>query len=91
MHQHPRSPLPSRQPNQRQPGPARDDVPRDQDDDRPPTGTALDTTRGLGIDSGVEAVAPAKEAITRLNQIIFVRCSPFKLRVYWLTIRPLNK
>ncbi|CRG84471.1 Autophagy-related protein 13 [Talaromyces islandicus] len=70
MHQHPRSPLSTRQPNQRPPGPARDDVPRDQDDDRPPTGAALDTTRGLGIDSGVEAVAPAREAVVRLNQII---------------------
>ncbi|KAH8704952.1 putative autophagy protein Atg13 [Talaromyces proteolyticus] len=70
MHQHPRSPMPARQPGQRLSGLARDDVPRDQDDDRPPSGAALDTTRGLGIDPGAEAAAPGKEAMARLNQII---------------------
>lgn len=43
---------------------------RAQDEDRQPSGQALDTTRGLGIDAGTDTAAPGKEAMAKLNQII---------------------
>lgn len=46
---------------------------RSQDDDRPASGQASDTTRGLGIDAGTDTTAPGKEAMAKLNQIISVR------------------
>ncbi|KAL1982098.1 hypothetical protein VTN96DRAFT_1753 [Rasamsonia emersonii] len=78
MHQHPRPPVTAPPTSPPRPSSARLDSQRDQDaeSNRPSSNAGSDTTRGLGIDPGVEAseqeqkATPAKEAMTKLNQII---------------------
>lgn len=97
MHQHPRPPVTAPPTSPPRPSSARLDSQRDQDaeSNRPSSNAGSDTTRGLGIDPGVEAseqeqkATPAKEAMTKLNQIISVGLSswlPESRAVFILTI-----
>lgn len=73
MHQHPRSPAPSAPSVPSRPRSSRaQDVPSS-----PTSDMKLSDSRGLGInspsDSSEQPSAPAKEVMTKLNQIILVR------------------
>lgn len=80
MHQHPRPSVTAPPTSPPRPSSTRFDRQRDQDAElsRPSSNAGSDTTRGLGIDAGVEAseqeqkATPAKEAMAKLNQIISV-------------------
>jgi autophagy-related protein 13 len=87
MHQHPRSPATATPTGRPQAISTRTEGSRDQDAESSQlaSNTGLDKARGLGIDAGTEAseqeqkATPAKEAISKLNQIISVSLSMFHL------------